>query len=451
MHIEKTKLFASLILITGIFFFQFANSQDKATKLPFNENYQEPRSERNYLKLDFEIYSRMIIDHRRESVFQVGLTSPIDRGSIALIGEYENVDVFIGLKLEERGNINIHNLKFNRAFLKVNDLFNDFLDIQFFDIGYGAGNSFSIRPDMYANGAKFTLKPIPELNISFGYGIASDVFEIYPVSNSTVHTFLGTDRTTFTPNYHALTFDLRYENDFVPFGFYYGIALIDNGGSYFAKSYLPFNLNDQILHTSLGFDLNLLAYFQKDALRFDMAFTLPVGTLSRHISIGANGEFQNSPELNFLFRFYGDAEFGMGIGANYELMFALDSHTKQKVLGNRYDQYFKEAFKIAVVPRYTYGPVSTDLGVAYSIIGGKTARSSVDINRNIIFNKSKVYHNVNLETGVTWTPFPFSDLGKNFSVRGYYNFDFGDIQLDADHLHELGLQLKMSFNTLALD
>lgn len=416
----------------------------------------QPVKKNGYVTVEADLYSRLLFDYLGGITYQENIDSPVDSGGVNFLVNmplnYANLDIKIGLKFEDQDTNSIQQLRFDETYIQINDIYN-FMDIKFFDIGYGAGMGNSIRPDLPVHGIQFYFHLISELTLSLGYGIASTDLQLHPTgtNNNYAQPTLNGIATTYIPSYHTLKLDILYNNIYVPFGFYYGIVLVGKQSSYLVKDYLPENINDSILHTSVGFSVDFLAYYKKKAFAFDIGFGLPIGTMSRYIYLKKDEGHNYDTEFNFLFQFYGDVDILYGIGLAYQILFALDTHTKQKTLGNLYDAYFKETFKVSLIPRYTYGPLLVDLGMVFGIVGDKTARSSYTYKDSIIFNNNGSYLNFTVETGIEWTPFPFKGIGKDFSIRGYYKANLGDLDNGGDHFNEIGMMLKLKFDTREID
>lgn len=417
--IIKSKIMMALVVLA----FAFASAQNSVT-----------------LKLTGQTKAEGI--GKGEDAKFVNSGSNIDDFSIGFKAVLDNVTASV--TIEDDGDDDGSDLGFDSAYIEVADLFDGLLTLKFFDIGYAAGYDNSIRPDLGSHGIKFTLKPIDMLSISLGYGI----------NTGTIHTagvgLVGTnaiDSSASSRNLHLIQLDVGINNAFVPATIYFGTVIADSSTELKLPKKVGGELEEvTIAHMSAGFTADLLAALLAGAVNLDLGVVFPLHGTSTFFDPDKNqsgeGEYEN--ELNLVAALHGDiANLGVeGLGLAYDLVFALDTHTKQTTLddmdGTANSDTFYDLFKVDVTPSYTLGQFKIALNFIFGMVGENTARVIAAA------DDAKAFNRYEITPSVTWSPAEIA------SIKGYFTYEDPNSETDDDEFMTLGLDYTATIGVSGL-
>lgn len=411
--IIKSKIMMALVVLT----FAFASAQNSIT-----------------LKLTGQTKVERVGGTERGEADFVNSGSNIDDFSIGFKAVLDNVTASV--TIEDDGDDDGSDLGFDSAYIEVADLFDGLLTLKFFDIGYAAGYDNSIRPDLGSHGIKFTLKPIDMLSISLGYGI----------NENNIYIAAGTDTNASTENnadrpLHLIQLDVGINNAFVPATIYFGTVIADGGditGLKVLKKAGEAPEKVTIAHMSAGFTADLLASLLAGAVNLDLGVVFPLFGAATYID-QTKTEYEN--ELNLVAVLHGDvANLGVeGLGLAYDLVFALDSHTKHTTLddmdGTANSDTFYDLFKVDVTPSYTLGQFKIALNFVFGMVGENTALAA---------GSADAFNRYEITPSVTWSPAEIA------SIKGYFTYEEPNSETDDDEFMTLGLDYTATIGVSGL-
>lgn len=366
--------------------------------------------------------------------------SNIDDFSIGFKAVLDNVTASV--TLEDDGDDDGSDIGFDSAYIEVADLFDGLLTLKFFDIGYAAGYDNSIRPDLGSHGIKFTLKPIDMLSISLGYGINTKTIPISGVALDGSTNAISAD----SRNLHLIQLDVGINNAFVPATIYFGTVIADSSTALELPKEVGGELEEvKIAHMSAGFTADLLAALLAGAVNLDLGVVFPLHGAPTFFDPDKNasgeGEYEN--ELNLVAALHGDiANLGVeGLGLAYDLVFALDTHTKQTTLddmdGTANSDTFYDLFKVDVTPSYTLGQFKIALNFVFGMIGENTATVIAD-------EPADAFNRYEITPSVTWSPAEIA------SIKGYFTYEEPNSETDDDEFMTLGLDYTATIGVSGL-
>lgn len=420
--IIKSKIMMALVVLA----FAFASAQNSVTLKLTGQTKAEGIGKGEDAKF---VNSGSNIDD-----FSIGFKAVLDNITASVTIDDDSTDTGTGLQ-------------FDSAYIEVADLFDGLLTLKFFDIGYAAGYDNSIRPDLGSHGIKFTLKPIDMLSISLGYGIntknihTSGVFLVGGVGNDTV-----TNSIVNNQNLHLIQLDVGINNAFVPATIYFGTVIADSSTALKLLKKANGELEEvTIAHMSAGFTADLLAALLAGAVNLDLGVVFPLYGTSTYFDPQKteNGEGEYENELNLVAALHGDiANLGVeGLGLAYDLVFALDTHTKQTTLddmdGTANSDTFYDLFKVDVTPSYTLGQFKIALNFIFGMVGENTA--------TVIAGKSvDAFNRYEITPSVTWSPAEIA------SIKGYFTYEEPNSETDDDEFMTLGLDYTATIGVSGL-